>query len=375
MGKMSSILLQLTSYGLVFFLIGAILTGCQPSPPVTISIVYGSEKREWLEPLISAYNQSQSRIRVQGYPTGSIESIKDVIDEITTPTVWSPASSLYIPLATEEWQQTYGVELVTGKPNSLVLSPVVIAMWREMAEALGWPDKPIGWAEISRLAISEQGWAAYGHAEWGSFKLGHTNPEYSNSGLISLLSIAYAAAGKQSNLTTTDLISPTLRTVVQNVLANVSHYGSSTGFFADSMFHCVEGGPSYLNAAILYENLVVMQERKRLEGTSCEAKHPPVVAIYPAEGTFLADHPYIILNAPWVTKDQIAAAREFEAFLLAEPQQRQAMMFGFRPAAPAIAYISPLDSTYGIDPAQPSITLQMPSIRVIRELLKLWAAS
>jgi len=297
------------------------------------------------------------------------------MDEITTPTVWSPASSLYIPLATEEWQQTYGVELVTGKPNSLVASPVVIAMWREMAEALGWPDKPIGWAEIFRLATTEQAWAAYGHAEWGAFKFGHTNPEYSNSGLISLLSIAYAAAGKQSNLTATDLTSPTLRTVVENVLINVSHYGSSTGFFADSMFHCTEGGPSYLNAAILYENLVVMQEYKRLAGTSCEAKHPPVVAIYPDEGTFLADHPYIILNAPWVTETQIVAAREFEAFLLAEPQQRQAMAFGFRPATPAIAYVAPLDADHGIDPTQPTIMLQTPSIHVLRELLKLWAAS
>jgi Ca-activated chloride channel homolog len=60
------------------------------------------------------------------------------------PTVWSPASSLYLPVANERWRQNHSADLVSGTPKDLVLSPVVIAMWKPMAEALGWPNKPIG---------------------------------------------------------------------------------------------------------------------------------------------------------------------------------------------------------------------------------------
>lgn len=360
---------------LVLWLSSMLLTSCKPSAPITVSIVYSAEKKAWLEPLLNEYNQLQSRVRIKGYPTGSVESVRAIMEETSTPTVWSPASSIYIPLVNEEWQQTYGVDLIEEKPRMLLLSPMVIAMWRTMAETLGWPHKQLGWKELSRLVTSEQGWAAYGRAEWGLFKFGHTNPEYSNSGLLSMLAMAYAGADKQGNLTVTDLTNPTLRLFVENILTNVSHYGSSTRFFADSMFHCEEGGVAYLNAAILYENLVIEQERKRQEGLGCAGKQQPIVAIYPTEGTFWADHPYIILKAPWVSQEQIMAARAFETFLLAEPQQRRAMALGFRPVDPTISYVSPLDAAHGVDPAQPHITLAPPSVTVIRELLKLWAAS
>ena len=363
----------LCSLGLL--LAGFFLASCKEPTPIAISIVYSSEKKAWLEPLLNEYNQVQSRISVKGYGAGSVESVRAIMEETSTPTVWLPASSIYIPLVNEEWQQTYGVNLIEDKPRALLLSPVVIAMWRTMAEALGWPHKSLGWKDISRLVTAEQGWAAYGHAEWGLFKFGHTNPEYSNSGLISMLAMAYTMADKQGDLTVTDLTNPTLRLFVEDVLTKVSHYGSSTGFFADSIFHCEEGGITYLNAAILYENLVVEQERKRQEGLGCAGTQPPVVAIYPIEGTFWADHPYIILNAPWVTQEQIMAARAFEDFLRAEPQQRRAMILGFRPVDPTIPSVSPLDAAHGVDPTQPHITFDPPSITVIRELLKLWAAS
>jgi Ca-activated chloride channel homolog len=75
-------------------------------------------------------------------------------------TVWSPASALYIPVENAAWRKTHSDDLVTGTPSNLVLSPVVIAMWRPMAEALGWPSKALGWSDIAQLAISDKGWAA-----------------------------------------------------------------------------------------------------------------------------------------------------------------------------------------------------------------------
>ena len=228
------------------------------------------------------------------------------------------------------------------------------------------PDKPLGWADIAQLATSPDGWAGYGFPEWGSFKLGHTHPNYSNSGLLSVIAEAYAGAGKQRGLTVDDVHDPDVKTFMAEVESSIIHYGESTGFFATRMF---ERGPSYLSAAVLYENLVVEQQTKALNN---EVAQIPVVAIYPKEGTFWSNHPYIILNAPWVTDEQREAAQLFEAFLLDKPQQLQAMAYGFRPADQTIALSSPLDTRHGVDPRQPQTVLEVPSAEVITAIQEVW---
>jgi Ca-activated chloride channel family protein len=337
-----------------------------------LSIVYGSEKQEWLEPLVAQFNQEKHKtaggsvIEVEATPMGSIESVDGIIAGTLQPTVWSPASSVYIPVANAQWRQSHADDLAVGTPKDLVLSPVVIAMWEPMARALGWPDKPLGWADIASLAVSENGWADYGYPEWGKFKFGHTHPEYSNSGVVSIIAEAYAGAGKQRGLTTDDLNDPDVRAFMADVEKSIIHYGTSTGFFGQRMF---ERGPSYLSAAVMYENLIVAQESKRLSGQSPQL---PAVAIYPKEGTFWSNHPYVIVNAPWVTDEQRAAAELFEDFLLDRPQQLKAIELGFRPADPSIPLTAPLDAQHGVDVSQPQTVLEVPSAEVVSATLATW---
>jgi Ca-activated chloride channel family protein len=343
-----------------------------PGASLTISIVYGSEKQAWLDPLIQQFNEARNQtadgktVVVQGTAMGSIESVRGIIDGTLQPTVWSPASSVYIPVANSEWKKSHTDDLVTGTPKDLVLSPVVIAMWRPMAQALGWPNKALGWEDIAQLATSEEGWSAFGHPEWGPFKFGHTHPAYSNSGIVSIIAEAYAGLGKQRGLTEADLQSADLKDFMTGVESSVIHYGTSTGFFGDRMF---ERGPSYLSAAVLYENLIVAQETKRINGQSSQI---PVVAIYPKEGTFWSNHPYVIVNAPWVSAQQKEAAQIFETFLLDKPQQLKALELGFRPADPSIPLSAPLDTQHGVDVNQPQTILEIPSAPVIEGIQGLW---
>ncbi len=339
---------------------------------VALAIVYGSEKQAWMDPMIQQYNAEKHKtdqgsvIQVTGTPLGSIDALNQMLADQLQPAVWSPASSLYIPVAQAEWSKKFGKDLSASTPKDLVLSPVVIAMWQPMAEALGWPQKELGWADIAALATSDKGWDAYGYPEWGTFKFGHTHPAYSNSGLAAAIAEVYAGAGKTRGLTTADLQSEALKTFVTNVESSIIHYGTSTGFFGDRMF---QRGPSYLSAAVLYENLVVAQETQRLSGQSQQL---PVVAIYPKEGTFIANHPYIILNAPWVTAEQKAAAEAFQTFLLDKPQQLKALAMGFRPADVSIPFAAPLDAQHGVDVAQPKTTLEVPSAAIMQNVQDLW---
>jgi Ca-activated chloride channel family protein len=176
------------------------------APAVELSILYGSEKKTWLEEQITAFNAANPTIHVTGKPAGSGEAMTSILDGTEKPAIFSPASGAYITLLNQRWQlRDNHTKPLAPAGDPLVLSPIVIAMWKPMAEALGWPAKPIGWADILKVGADPKGWSAYGRPEWGELKLGHTQPEYSNSGLLSVLAIAYAGAQTTRGLTVADL--------------------------------------------------------------------------------------------------------------------------------------------------------------------------
>jgi len=358
-----------------------LLTSCQnkskPSsaqesvgpPPGSLELVftYGSEKEKWIKEVTDQFNRAQNKtsggqvIYVRPIAMGSGESIDAILNGEIQAHIVSPASAAFITLGNAESRTKTGKDLVVSTDN-LVLSPVVIAMWKPMAEAIGWGKKPIGWSDILSLARNQQGWKAYGYPQWGQFKFGHTHPQYSNSGLISVIAEAYAARGKTAGLSLADVRNPSTTQFVSGIEHSVVHYGSSTGFFGRKMF---AAGPQYLSAAVLYESMVV-------ESYSQQNLPFPVVAIYPREGTFWSDHPIGIVNRDWVTPAHREAAQIYIKYLLARPQQERAMTYGFRPGDVNIPLASPIDTNHGVDPKEPKTTLEVPSAEVIQAVLDMW---
>lgn len=221
----------------------------------------------------------------------------------------------------------------------------------------------MGWSDILAVAGSQQGWGAFGFSQWGRFKFGHTHPQFSNSGLISLFAEVYAATGKAANLSAADIAKPETARYLGAIEKSVVHYGSSTGFFGKKMF---ANGPEYLSAAVLYENMVI-------ESRSPKYRLPfPIVAIYPKEGTFWSDHPVGIVERPWVTAEHRAAGKKYIAYLLERPQQERALEFGFRPSAVDVPLGAPIDLAHGVNPKEPQTTLEVPSVEAMNAILKLW---
>lgn len=335
---------------------------------VELVFTYGSEKETWVEEVTAAFNRGThtlangKRVQVQAIAIGSGEAMEEILSGQRKAHLVSPASAAFIVLANaHSWDKT-GKDLI-GPTQNLVLSPVVIAMWKPMAEALGWGNKPVGWADILAMADNPEGWAVHGYPQWGKFKFGHTHPEFSNSGLISLLAEAYAGAGKVSGLTVDDIQQPDTRQYIRSVEQSVIHYGRSTGFFGRKMF---ENGPAYVSAAVLYENMVI---------ESYDPKYAlpfPIVAIYPKEGTFWSDHPVGVVEREWVTPEHREAAKVYIDYLLARPQQEKAMLYGFRPSDVELPLVAPLDPAHGVDPREPKTTLEVPPAKVIDAVLAVW---
>ena len=345
-------------------------SGDRPRPgDVNVVFTYGSEKQDWIEEATSAFNRERHQtktgkpIHVDAIPMGSGDCVDEILNGQRQPTIISPASAAFIKLGNADSRVKTGKDLV-GPTKNLVLSPVVIAMWQPMAQAIGWGARPVGWRDVVDLARQPEGWAARGHAEWGRFRFGHTHPRASNSGLISLLAEAYAGAGKISTLTLDDVRKPATTAFVQSVEQSVVHYGSSTGFFGRKMF---ANGPGYLSAAVLYESMVV------------ESRDPskyqlafPIVAIYPKEGTFWSDHPVGVVQRDWVTPEAKEGADAYVDYLLARPQQERAMVFGFRPGDPSIPLAAPIDAAHGVNPKEPQTTLEVPDADVMNAVLDAW---
>jgi Ca-activated chloride channel family protein len=78
--------------------------------------------------------------------------------------VWAPAASAWVTLLRLSGGTTDGtVPVADGEPVPIMTSALTIAMARPMAEALGWPDKAIGWSDLAELAAEPKGWARSGH--------------------------------------------------------------------------------------------------------------------------------------------------------------------------------------------------------------------
>jgi Ca-activated chloride channel family protein len=339
--------------------------------PVTLRVAYSSEKKAWFDKAVPAFAATHPKtpsghpIVVDARSFGSGEAQAAILDGSFAAHVYSPASGAYLALINQAWLsgKTPHAKPIAPASEPLVLSPIVIAIWKPMAEALGWPTKDIGWKDIIKVSKDPRGWGSVGHPEWGTFKLGHTHPEYSNSGLLAVLAEAFAGAGKTRGVTRDDLNAKATKEYLGAIEDAVVHYGKSTGLFTDQM---LDRGPAYMSACVTYENLVI-------DSYAHPGNAPfPLVAVYPVEGTFWSDHPYAVLDADWVGADERAAAATFLAYLKTKPAQDEALALGFRSADPKIATAAPIDAAHGVDPKQPQTLLEVPAGDVLDALLAVW---
>jgi Ca-activated chloride channel family protein len=334
-----------------------------PAGTLAVRFVYSPEKEKLMAPLIERFNRREERVGekrvfVEGRVVASGEAEEKIAKGRLSPVAWSPASSLWGRLLNFDADRPY----VSRRNPSIVRTPLVIAMWKPMADALGYPRKLVGFSDILDLASSPAGWRSYGHPEFGDFKLVHTNPDFSTSGLSAVVAEYYAATGKKEGLRESDVAGSRARRTVRGIEQSIVHYGDTTLFIADQM---KKGGPGYASA-------VAMEEVTLLDFNRTRGSQGKLVAIYPREGTFYSDNPFVVLNAPWVSAQERAGARAFQRFLAREVTPSRAARSGFRPADRNKRPVAPVTPANGVDPRQPARVLGLPEPRVINRIRSAW---
>jgi Ca-activated chloride channel family protein len=357
-----------------------------------LTMVASSEKAALVTTMADSYNKGDHEagghcveVKVVSKASGgATEALAKGWDEAVDgprPDVWSPASTSWVVLLRQRTAAHDKADLVPGdKPSdlpSIAQTPLVIAMPKPMAQALGWPRKPLGFGDLLSLAREPSGWGKYGHAEWGAFRLGKTNPNFSTSGLHATIGSYFAATGVSSDLTAANVNDPKTIAYVKGVESAVVHYGDTTLTFLSNLQAADDRGQglSYISAATIEEKSVWDYNQGNPTGdpkTLGRHRPPsvPLVAVYPKEGTLFSDNPYVVLKADWVDDAKRAAADDFLKYLQQDKQQGLFKEAAFRDyrgnAGPKVS------AANGMDPKQPTIRLSPPAPQVLDLVQKSW---
>lgn len=341
------------------------------APAAEISVVYSTEKKDWIEAAVVEFARLEPTIKVTLIGKGSLDANQAILDGSLKPVLYSPADSLIANLLADDWKTKYGRPLFAAEPQPLLLSPLVFAVWQDRADVLtAKTGGVLTWKAIREAVISPKGWPAIGgKAAWGFVKLGHTDPTRSNSGLQALFSMSLEFYGKSSGLTIEDLLDEKYQQWIKDIERGVGKFEASTGTFMTDM---IRFGPSKYDIAVVYESLAVAQlENAQGRWGSLRLYYPPT--------TLWSDHPIMLLDTDALTSVQRIAGQKLIDYLRSTTAQSTALRFGFRPADPSV----PMKVSDGPNPfaklAQYGLSLELPAAAsapdgaVVRNLVTMWS--
>jgi Ca-activated chloride channel family protein len=354
-----NILLPIAILGLVTLACNLFAQEGPPRNAVQIEVVANTSLTPWLEEAIESFNDAKIEttsgdpvfVSLEAVESG--QAISNMTSEADLPALWIPDYEAWASVLAERGQTSFQGDCV-----SVAESPLVIAMWRPIAEALGWPGRSLGWLDIGSLAADPSAWAYYSGGQFGAtLRMGHTHPGLSGTGASTLLAIVQAAQAKVDAVTAEDIQHPIVQASVRAFEGTVSWFSTSTNQLGKTMR---ERGVDYLGAAVMYESTVV----------NYGGGDPDIVPIYPFEGTFMATHPACVNGS--ASAEIREAATLFRDYLLGQEAQQLAVANGLRPVNDGVSIGAPLDAAHGVDLSQPQVIFSPPSVETIYAVQDLW---
>ncbi len=324
---------------------------------VEISVVTNTSLSTWMQRSANEFNSQDFETENGRNIYVNVTSIDSgaAITELTSgnnPDLWIPDEQVWVNLLNDQGNGNFQANC-----RSVAQSPLVIGMYREVAESLGWPGLPLGWLDIGSLATDSNAWRYYSGGEFGStLRMGHTHPGLSGTGASTLLAVVQAAQSKTDAVTETDIQQPIVQASVGAFESGVSIFSTDSDSLGAQM---QERGVRYLGAGIMHETTVL-----QYGGSN-------IVPIYPFEGTFMADFPACVNQSSDSLNQE--AAQVFRDYLVSTEAQTIATSYGLRPINNEAEIQWPLSNgENGVDLSQPEIVFAPPTIDTIYAVQDLW---
>jgi Ca-activated chloride channel family protein len=318
------------------------LAACGSRGP-DFTILSGSEN-EVLEPMVKEFCASRGANCTMRY-LGSLDIALALKPggEVAADAVW-PAASIWIDM--------FDTARRVKSVKSIVQMPVVLALRRSKAEALGWIGATVAMKDI--LAAVEA----------GRLKFLMTSATQSNSGAAAYLAMLAGGLGKPDLLEAADLEKNDVRAVARGLLHGVERSAGSSGWLADLYREADEKGVRY-DGMWNYE-AVIKETNDKLKTAGREQLY----AIYPQDGVAVADSPL-----GFVERERGREVETFfsdlQAFLLKGETQERIAQTGRRVELGRAANIT-ADPVTNIDPGRRLTVVRPPESMVIQKALNIY---
>jgi Ca-activated chloride channel family protein len=272
-----------------------------------------------------------------GLTTSDVQNGFASLPTAERPDLWVPDSSAWPALAAARLAGQGYPSLTPARGTSIAVSYLVLAMPQVLADTIGWRSTPPTWATFLESTANRDTWGRLGHPDFGDFKLGKTSPDVASSGLYTLVAEYGAAAGNVQSPAVADVDAAANRARVAATERSVVHYMSTEPHI---LWHVSQ--VEHSAAAAGYLSVVPVSERGMwdydrgvtsrdgLTYLNGPPPHEPLVPVYPADGTYALDNPGLILDAPWVTPADRAAAQDFLRFATTREGQAVVRTAGYR---------------------------------------------
>lgn len=313
--------------------------------PAPIKVAASSENQP-LEPIVKEF-AAKNNLKIDVEYQESIDLMRRL--ESGKPdfdAVW-PASSIWVALGDRQ-------RLVSSQ-LSIYRSPVIFGVKRSVADRLGWVGATVGMGDILR------------EAEAGRIRFVMASASQSDSGASAYVGMLYAFAGSPDILTAEHLQDPAVRDKVRRLLGAINRSAGSTAALKTLMVEKYADFDAIFadEAAIIEMNLELVRSGKE-----------PLQAIYPYDGTTIADYPLGYVDRGDKGKEE--TFRRLQSHLLSEPVQtrilelgRRAGLIGIDPASTGNAPRS-FNPEWGIDVSRNLTPIRFPKPDVIFDALSLY---
>lgn len=234
------------------------------------------------------------------------------------PAAWVPESSIWSAAL-----QTAKPDVLQGNPESLVSSPVRLAMEPEIAKAA---DGRIGWSDLPAQTRANS-LSAYGRSSWGSMRIAMPTGPQSAATALGAQAVAAATVPTQKPLTLRQAQSPEVVAALDQLMSAPPKVGDgSIDAAVDSIAGTGDPSDAPVRAVSVTEQHLYMLTK--------DDKTARVAVVAPKGPTPSADYPVVKLSGQLVPAHVSDAVSQFFTFARKPAQMQILTKAGFRGAGP-----------------------------------------
>lgn len=288
--------------------------------PVSIGIATEAAKSGWVSECAVDFAKTPKgrNVDVRVHTMSVTDSFRAVSDGDQRIHVLLPTNSMPGEIFSEEWRRLRGKSPVL-RTERLATSPLVFLFTQRGLQAVDDPS-----AGITLRAVKKA------HAE-SKLSFGYNHPMKTGSGLSTLALMAYDFYDKNRDLTPLDAQNPAF---IEYLRTYDSRFTQTFQNSEALLTEIAQAGASDFDVILVPEDAVLVKLQQ------APGRYKDMRVVYP-DPTIWNDHPAYVLDVPWSSPDQRAAASDFIDYLLSTKAQAKALDTGLRPVNISVALDNP----------------------------------